>query len=107
MTEGTSAPVSVRIVPNTSGNPPGKLAEAEVIFGAEAGPLSGLKLIGFTIWDRRPGGPNVTFPARQYSVANGERRTVVLLRSANGDASAQEVIRKFILDAYSRTEAEA
>ena len=29
MTEGTSAPVSVRIVPNTSGNPPGKLAEAE------------------------------------------------------------------------------
>src|SRR4051794_25015074 len=34
MTEGTSAPVPVRILPNTSGNPAGKLADAEVIFGA-------------------------------------------------------------------------
>ena len=94
MTEGTSAPVSVRILPNTTGNPAGKLADAEVIFGAEAGPFSGLKLIGFAIWERRSGGRNVTFPARQYSV-NGERRSFALLRPANGDASAQEVIREF------------
>jgi len=106
MTEGNSAPVSVRIVPNTSGNPAGKLADAEVIFGADSGPLSGLKLIGFAIWERRSGGRNVTFPARQYSV-NGERRSFALLRPANGDASAQEVIRDYILDAYTRTEAEA
>jgi hypothetical protein len=106
MTEGTSALVYVRIVPNTSGNPAGKLADAEVIFGAEAGPLCGLKLIGFAIWERRSGGRNVTFPARQYSV-NGERRSFALLRPANGDASAQEVIRGFILDAYTRTEANA
>ena len=99
--------VSVRILPNTEGKPPGKLADAEVIFEAEAGPLSGLKLIGFAIWERRSGnGHNVTFPARQYSV-NGERRSFALLRPANGDASAQEVIRDYILDAYSRTEAEA
>ena len=59
--------VSVRILPNTEGKPPGKLADAEVIFEAEAGPLSGLKLIGFAIWERRSGnGRNVTFPARQY-----------------------------------------
>jgi hypothetical protein len=106
MTEGTSAPVSVRILSNTTGNPPGKLADAEVIFGAEAGPLCGLKLIGFAIWERRSGGRNVTFPARQYSV-DGERRSFALLRPANGDASAQEVIREFILDAYSRTETKA
>ena len=105
MTEGTSAPVSVRITPNTTGNPPGKLADAEVIFGADAGPLSGLKLIGFAIWERRSGGRNVTFPARQYSV-NGERRSFALLRPANGDAGAQEAIRTYILDAFSRLEAQ-
>ena len=93
--------MSVRILPNTTGNPPGKLADAEVVFGADAGPFTGLKMIGFAIWERRAGGRNVTFPARQYSV-NGERRSFALLRPANGDASAQEAIRDAILDAYSR-----
>ncbi len=94
--------MSVRILPNTTGNPPGKLADAEVIFEADAGPFTGLKMIGFAIWERRTGGGrNVTFPARQYSV-NGERRTFALLRPANGDVSAQEAIRDAILEAYSR-----
>jgi len=98
--------VSVRIIPNEKGNPPGKLADAEVIFEAEAGPLSGLKLIGFAIWERRSGnGRNVTFPARQYSV-NGERRSFALLRPMNGDANAQEAVRDLILEAYSASEAQ-
>ena len=92
--------MSVRILPNTTNNPPGKLADAEVVFEADAGPLTGLKLIGFAIWERRAGGRNVTFPARQYSV-NGERRSFALLRPANGDVSAQEAIRDAILEAYS------
>ncbi len=95
--------MSVRILPNATSNPPGKLADAEVVFEAEAGPLTGLKLIGFAVWERRAGGRNVTFPARQYSV-NGERRSYALLRPANGDVSAQEAIRDYILDAYSRVE---
>ena len=98
--------MSVRILPNTTSNPSGKLADAEVVFEADAGPFTGLKLIGFAIWERRTGGRNVTFPARQYSV-NGERRSFALLRPANGDTSAQEAIRDAILDAYSRTEATA
>ena len=56
--------MSVRILPNTTSNPPGKLADAEVVFEADAGPLNGLKLIGFAVWERRAGGRNVTFPAR-------------------------------------------
>jgi hypothetical protein len=37
------------------------------------GVLNGLKLVGFSIWERRGnGGRNVTFPARTYSVS-GER----------------------------------
>ena len=98
--------VSVRIIPNTEGKPPGKLADAEVIFEAEAGPLSGMKLIGFAIWERRSGsGRNVTFPARQYSV-NGERRSFALLRPLNGDVSAQEAVRDLILEAFSASEAQ-
>ena len=96
--------MSVRILPNTTSTPPGKLADAEVIFEAEAGPLTGLKLVGFAVWERRAGGRNVTFPSRQYSV-NGDRRSFALLRPENGDASAQEAIREAILDAYSRVQA--
>ena len=96
--------MSVRILPNTTSNPPGKLADAEVVFEADAGPLNGLKLIGFAVWERRAGGRNVTFPARAYSV-NGERRSFALLRPANGETNSQEAIRDLILDAYSRVEA--
>ena len=81
--------VSVRIIPNEKGNPPGKLADAEVIFEAEAGPLSGLKLIGFAIWERRDGkGRNVTFPARLFTVG-GDRRSFSLLRYVD-NPSAQD-----------------
>jgi hypothetical protein len=103
MTNGNGEVVSVKIVPNGSGSPAGKLADAEMIFEAGSGPLSGLRLIGFSVWERRDGGRNVTFPARQYSV-NGERRSFALLRPADGDASAQDAIRQCILDAYARLE---
>lgn len=87
----------VKITPNEKGNPPGKLAEAELQF--DDGPLEGLKLIGFAIWERRTGaGRNVTFPARQYSV-NGERRSFALLRPIV-DVAAQERIRDLVLKAY-------
>jgi hypothetical protein len=101
MSKQTGDLVSVKIIPNEKGSPPGKLADAEVIFEADAGPLSGLKLIGFSIWERRDGGRNVTFPARQYSV-NGERRSFALLRPSSGDASSQQAIRDCILVAYTR-----
>jgi hypothetical protein len=104
MSKSNGEVVSVTILPNSSGTPQGKLADAEVIFGAASGPLEGLRLIGFAVWERRGGGRNVTFPARQYSV-NGERRSYALLRPVNGDASVQDAIRQCILDAYSRVEA--
>src|SRR5882757_1345473 len=103
MSNHTGDLVSVKIIPNDKGTPQGKLADAEVIFEAGCGPLHGLRLIGFSVWERRDGGRNVTFPARQYSV-NGERRSFALLRPANGETSAQDAIRQCILDAYTRTE---
>ena len=92
---------TVKITPNDKGNPPGKLADAELHF--TNGPLAGLKLIGFAIWERRgSGGRNVTFPARQYAV-NGERRSFALLRPI-ADATAQNGVRELILDAYAQFE---
>jgi hypothetical protein len=96
--------VIIKILPNDKGNPPGKLADAELHF--TDGPLAGLKLIGFSIWERRTGGGrNVTFPARQYSV-NGERRSFALLRPLT-DTAAQNGVRDLILQAYDAHEAAA
>ncbi len=98
--------MTVRITPNDRGNPPGKLADAELHFSE--GPLEGLKLIGFSIWEQRRGGGggrNVTFPARQYNV-NGERRSFALLRPIV-DTTAQGKLRELILDAYAEWEAQA
>ena len=91
----------VKIVPNEKHNPPGKLADAELHFSD--GELEGLKLIGFSVWERRSGGGrNVTFPARQFAV-NGERRSFALLRPIS-DSSAPERIRELVLQAYAEYE---
>ncbi len=95
---------TVKILRNLTSFPAGKLADAEVHF--IAGPLSGLKLIGFSIWERRTptGRRNVTFPARTYSV-NGERRSFALLRPI-ADQDAQDRLRDLILSAYQEHEAQ-
>ena len=91
----------VKITPNDKGNPPGKLADAELHF--TDGVLDGLKLLGFAVWERRTGnGRNVTFPARQYAV-NGERRSFALLRPI-ADVGAQNRIRDLVLEAYAEYE---
>ena len=96
--------MTIKITPNDKGNPPGKLADAEVHF--YEGPLEGLKLIGFSVWERRGGsGRNVTFPARQYSV-NGERRSFALLRPIV-DTAAQTKLRELILQAFQEYEESA
>jgi hypothetical protein len=100
----TTTEMMVTIQPNDKGNPPGKLADVELHF--TTGPLEGLKLIGFSVWERRGGrGRNVTFPARQYAL-NGERRSFALLRPITG-TTAQERIRDLVLAAYAAFEERA
>ncbi len=90
----------VKIIPAENASP-GKLADAEIHF--TDGPLSGLKLIGFGIWERRTGDSrNVTFPARQYAV-NGEKRSFALLRPI-ADPQALEPLRSLVLSAYAEFE---
>jgi hypothetical protein len=93
----------IKIVRSDKGTPAGKLADAELHFSE--GPLAGLKLLGFAIWERRTGaGRNVTFPARNYSV-NGTSRSFVLLRSI-GDEHVHDKLRDEILRAYDEHAAE-
>jgi hypothetical protein len=94
--------MTIRFFPNDKGNPPGKLADAELHFSG--GPLDGLRLVGFAVWERKTSGRNVTFPARQYSV-NGERRSFALLRPIT-DSTAQDRLRDVVLEAYKEHEAE-
>jgi hypothetical protein len=87
--------MTIKIVPTNL--PAGKVADAELHF--IDGPLVGLKLIGFGIWERKSAADyTVTFPARQYSV-NGERRSFALLRPMM-DGLAQERVRDLIIQAY-------
>lgn len=95
--------MTVKIVAaNEQASPAGKLADAELHF--VEGALDGLKLIGFSIWERRSpsGRRNVTFPARTYSV-NGERRSYALLRPI-AESEAQDKLRDAILSAYTEHE---
>jgi hypothetical protein len=94
--------MTIKFQPNDKGTPAGKLADAELHFSG--GPLDGLKLLGFAVWERKSGGRNVTVPARQYSM-NGERRSFALLRPI-ADASCQDKLRDLVLDAYKEHEAE-
>lgn len=98
--------MKIIIKPSLTGKA-GQLAEAELHFegppgeqAAADGILAGLKLIGFGIWEARPGssGRTVTFPARSYSV-NGERRSFALLRPVAFDYS-QETLKLAILKAF-------
>jgi len=98
--------MTIKITPNDKGTPAGKLADAELHFADGDGPLAGLKLIGFSVWERRGGnGRNVTFPARSYAV-QGERRTFALLRPIV-DSTGQNKLRELILDAFADFEERA
>ena len=87
--------MTIHFIHNDKGTP-GKLADAELHFSG--GPLDGLKLVGISVWERKTGGRNVTFPARQYSL-NGERRSWALLRPVS-DTAAQGPLRDLILEAF-------
>ena len=98
--------MTIKITPNDRGVPAGKLADAELHFAEGDGPLAGLKLIGFAVWERRGGnGRNVTFPARSYAV-QGERRSFALLRPVV-DSTGQGKLRELILDAFAEFEERA
>lgn len=80
-------------------NGPDKLVcEAEVLFD-EVGPLTGMKLVGFSLWKSPEGEVYVTFPSRAFGVG-GERRFFDFLRSVEGSAADPKRVKAWILDEY-------
>ena len=63
--------MTIKILPNDKGNPPGKLADAEVHF--TDGPLEGLRLIGFAVWESRG-----QTPGRDHRGLTNSARTPVV-----------------------------
>ncbi len=90
--------MTIKFVLTGSGDPVGKLADVELHFSR--GPLAGLRLIGFGVWERVTGKRQVSFPARHYS-RHGDLRTAALLRpQADYDDRAQDRLRDRILCAF-------
>lgn len=97
---------------NHGGTPESKLADVEIHFD-DYGPLSGLKLVGCSVWRSKKGeAPTVLVPSRSYATAGGIRYFELLRASEEGtgpnDPAARIVVRKFkdyIKDEYQRIEA--
>lgn len=78
-------------------NGPERLAcEAELHL--EDGLLSGLKLVGFSVWHTADGGLSVTFPSRGFGVG-GERRFFDYLRSVDGGTGNTKPLKDAIVSA--------
>ena len=73
------------------------VCEAEVVFEGEAGPLAGMKLVGFSLWRSPEGEVYVTFPSRAFGAGN-ERRFFDFLRSVEGTSADSKRVKAWILD---------
>ncbi len=89
----------VHYVLNHGGMPESKLADVEIHF--EEGLLSGLKLVGCSVWRSRKGeGPTVLIPSRSYATAGGIRYYELLRPSEDGKPNeesgpARTAVRNF------------
>jgi hypothetical protein len=82
------------------------VCEAEVVFEAEAGPLAGMKLVGFSVWRSAEGELFVSLPARAYG-SGEDRRYFDLLRSVEGSSADTRRVKAWILEQYETVSATA
>ncbi len=93
---------------NHGGAPESKLADVEIHF--EEGLLSGLKMVGCSVWRSKKGGePTVLVPSRSYAAAGGVRYYELLrpAREGNGPEGeegklAAKRFKDYIRDEYRR-----
>jgi hypothetical protein len=79
------------------------VCEAEVVFEEE--PLTGMKLVGFSLWKSPDGEVYVTFPSRAFGAGN-DRRFFDYLRSVEGVQGEVKRVKAWILEEFrSSTEA--
>jgi hypothetical protein len=95
--------VAMRVVFVERDNAPERLVcEAEIVFEADAGPLAGMKLVGFSLWRSPEGEVYVTFPSRAFGTGS-ERRFFDFLRSVEGTAADARRVKEWILDEFRLT----
>ncbi|RJP18186.1 MAG: hypothetical protein C4529_13210 [Deltaproteobacteria bacterium] len=81
----------VHYVLNHGGTPAGKLADVEIHF--EEGLLSGLKLVGASVWRSKKGeSPTVLVPSRSYATASGVRYYDLLRASSDGAPAGEGTV---------------
>jgi hypothetical protein len=73
------------------------VCDAEVVFEEE--PLSGMKLVGFSLWRGTDGDVYVTFPSRAFG-AGTERKYFDYLRSTEGLSAEVKRVKDWILGEY-------
>ena len=97
--------MTVKITPNDKGNPPGKLADAELHF--TDGPLEGLKLIGFA--DLGAARRRRRTQRHVPGAAVQRQRRAPQLRAAapDGRRDGAERLRELILEAFQEYEERA
>jgi hypothetical protein len=88
------------------GGPERLVSEAELVFGEDAGPLAGLKLVGFTVWRGADAELYITFPSRAFG-GGSERRFFDYVRSANGDTAGPKNLKTWIVEQYKAQQAAA
>lgn len=73
------------------------VCDAEIVF--EEDPLTGMKLVGFSLWRSTDGDVYVTFPSRAFG-AGTERKYFDYLRSAEGLSAEVKRVKDWILGEY-------
>ncbi len=80
------------------------VCEAEVVF--DEGPLQGLKLVGFSLWNGADGEIHVTFPSRAFG-SGTERRYFDYLRSVEGNVSDPRRIKAWLIEEWRASQSAA
>jgi len=73
------------------------VCDAEIVFDEE--PLTGMKLVGFSLWRSADGDVYVTFPSRAFGTGT-ERKYFDYLRSAEGLTAEVKRVKDWILGEY-------
>lgn len=84
---------------NKDHGPERLVCDAEIVFEAEDGPLSGMKLVGFALWRTAEGEVTVTFPSRAFG-AGGERKFFDYLRSVEANPAEPRRVKDWILEEF-------
>ena len=74
------------------------VCDAELVFDDE-GPLAGMKLVGFGLWQGADGEVSVTFPSRAFG-SGSDRRFFDYLRSVEGVPADARRVKAWILEQF-------